>query len=127
MAIQLLDKFKYLADEIVQIIINYTNIVVYRHGKYMNRLNKSDNRKKLVNSIPRPIFTDIYKVVLWLSDKNYNGYFLNYDTSESLLTVNVRYVYREKDGFDKYYKIRSNTTYLFCSNNKWCKVVDYLI
>ena len=127
MAIQLSDKFKYLADEIVQIIINYTNIVVYRHGKYMNRLNKSDNRKKLVNSIPRPIFTDRYKVVLWLPDKNYNGYFLNYDTSESLLTVNVRYVYREKDGFDKYYKIRSNTTYLFCSNNKWCKVVDYLI
>jgi hypothetical protein len=127
MAIQLLDKFKYLPDEIVQIIINYTNIVVYRHGKYMNRLNKSDNRNYLVSNIPRPIFTDIYKVVLWLPDKNYNGYFLNYDTSESLLTVNVRYVYREKDGFDKYYKIRSNTTYLFCCNNKWCKVVDYLI
>jgi hypothetical protein len=127
MAIQLLDKFKYLPDEIIQIIINYTNIVVYRHGKYMNRLNKSDNRKKLVNSIPRPIFTDRYKVVLWLPDKNYNGYFLNYDTSENLLTVNVKFVYREKDGFDKYYKIRSSTTYLFCSNNKWCKIVDYLI
>jgi hypothetical protein len=127
MGIQLLDKFKYLPDEILQIIINYTNIVVYRNGKYINRLNKNDNRIYLVNNIPRPIFIDRYKILLRIIDKNCKGYFLNYDTSDNLLTVNVKFVYREKDGFDKYYTVKSNTTYLFCSNNKWCKIVDYLI
>jgi hypothetical protein len=127
MEIMLLDKFKYLPDEIVQIIINYTNIVVYRNGKYINRLNKNDNRKYLVSNIPRPILIDRYKILLRLKDKNCKGYFLNYDTTDNLLTVNVRFVYREMDGFDKYYIIKSNITYLFDANNKWRKIVDYLI
>lgn len=127
MKIQLLDKFGYLPEELVQIIINYTNVVVYRHGKYINRINENDNRYNLVNSIPRPILIETHKVLLRLTDNNCKGYFLNYDTYENLHTVNIRFVYREKDGFDKYYKIKSNVTYLFGANNKWRKIVDYLI
>jgi hypothetical protein len=127
MEIQLLEKFVSLPDELVQIIINYTNVIVYRHGKYINRLNESDNRYNLVNSIPRPIFFEPYRILLRLTDVNYKGYFLNYDISKNLFTVNVRFVYRRKDGFEKYYEIKSNTTYLFDANNKWHKIVDYLI
>lgn len=127
MEIQLLDKFSYLPNELVHIIINYTDVIVYRHGKFLNRLNKSDNKYHLVNSIPRPIFTERYKILIRLEDTNYKGYFLNYDTSNNLLTLNVKFVYREKDGFDKYYNIKSNTTYLFDTNNKWRKIVDYLL
>lgn len=126
MEFELLDKFNNLPDELIHIIINYTNVVVYRHGKYINRLNKHDNRYNLVNSIPQPILTDRYKVLLRLEDTNCKGYFLNYDTSDNFLTVNVKFLYRERDGFDKYYNIKSNTTYLFDANNKWRKIVDYL-
>lgn len=127
MEIKLLDKFRFLPDELIHIIINYTNVVIYRHGKYINRLNKHDNRYHLVNSIPQPLLTDRYKVLLRLEDTNCKGYFLNYDTSDNFLTVNVKFLYREKDGFDKYYNIKSNTTYLFDSSNKWRKIVDYLM
>lgn len=127
MKIQLLEKFRYLPDELIHKIINYTDVIVYRHGKYINRLNKGDNKYHLVNSIPRPIFTDRYRVLLLLTDRNYKGYFLNYDISENLLTVNVKFVYRMQDGFDKYYEYKSNTTYLFDSSNKWRKIVDYII
>jgi hypothetical protein len=127
MEIKLLDKFRSLPDELLHIIINYTNVVVYRHGKYINRLNKRDNRYNLVNNIPIPILTDRYKVLLRLEDTNCKGYFLNYDTSENLLTVNVKFFYIEKDGFDKYYEIKRNSTYLFDTTNKWRKIVDYLM
>lgn len=127
MAIQLLDKFKNLPNELIQIIINYTNVVVYRYGKFINRINKNDNRYNLINNIQQPIFTESYGVLLRLTDTDYKGYFLNYHIDESLLTVNVRFVYRRIDGFDKYYDIKSNTTYLFDANNKWRKIVDYLL
>jgi len=127
MEIQLSDKFRYLPDELISTIVNYTDVIVYRRGKYINRLNKDDNRYHLVNRIPQPLFTNRYRVLLRLEDTNYKGYFLNYDTSENLITLNVKFVYRMQDGFDKYYEYKSNTTYLFDSSNKWRKIVDYLM
>jgi len=127
MEIQLLEKFRYLPDELISTIVNYTDVIVYRRGKYINRLNKDDNRYHLVNSIPQPLLIDRYKVLLRLTDMNCKGYFLNYDISENLLTLNVKFVYRMQDGFDKYYEYKSNTTYLFDSSNKWRKIVDYIM
>jgi len=51
MNIQLLEKFKYLPDVLIQKIINYTDIVSYRHGKYINRINKNDNRYNLLKKL----------------------------------------------------------------------------
>lgn len=127
MDIKLLDKFRFLPDELIHIIINYTGLIVYRHGKYINRLNKRDKRYNLVNNIPIPILTDRYKILLRLENTNHKGYFITYDTCDNLITVNIKFFYIEKDGFEKYYDIKKNTTYLFDSSNKWRKIVDYLI
>ena len=127
MEMKLLDKFRFLPDELIHIIINYTDVVVYRHGKYINRLNKNDKRYNLVNNIPLPILTDRYKILLRLENTNCKGYFITYDKCENLVTVNIKFFYIQKDGFDKYYDIKKNTTYLFDSSNKWRKIVDYLL
>ena len=127
MEIQLLEKFKYLPDELISKIINYTDAVIYRHGKYINRLNKRDKRYNLVNNIPIPILTDRYKILLRLENTNCKGYFITYYKCENLVTVNIKFFYIQKDGFDKYYDIKKNTTYLFDSSNKWRKIVDYLL
>lgn len=37
---ELIEKFKYLPDEIIHTIINYTDVIVNRHGKYINRIKK---------------------------------------------------------------------------------------
>jgi hypothetical protein len=37
---ELIEKFKNLPDELIHMIINYTDVVVYRHGKYINRIKK---------------------------------------------------------------------------------------
>lgn len=124
---ELIDKFKDLPDELIHIIINYTDVIVNRHGKYINRINKYDERYNLVYSIPRPIKIGPHKVLLRLTDVDYKGYFLSYDTSEKLTKVNIRFFSREIDGFDKYYEIKSNFTYLFDANNKWTKIIHYLM
>lgn len=124
---ELIEKFKYLPDELIHIIINYTDVLVYRKGKYINRINKHDKRYNLVNRIPRPIKIGLYKVLLRLADIDYKGYFITYDMSDKLTKVNIRFFSREIDGFDKYYEIKSNFTYLFDANNKWTKIIHYLM
>lgn len=124
---ELINKFKYLPDELIHIIINYTDVIVYRHGKYINRLNKDDKRYNLINSVPRPIKIGSYKVLLRLTDIDYKGYFLSYDMSDKLTKVNIRFFSREIDGFDKYYEIKSNFTYLFDANNNWRKIIQYIM
>ena len=37
---ELIENFRNLPDEIIHIIINYTDVIVYRYGKYINRLKK---------------------------------------------------------------------------------------
>lgn len=125
MTYNLIERFKYLPDEIIHIIINYTNVVVYRHGKFINRLSKNDERYNLVNNIPRPIFSGHYKVLLRLTDIDYKGYFIIYDFSEKISKVNIRFFSREYDGFDKYYEIKSNCNYVINDYNKWYKILHY--
>lgn len=125
----LIDKFKCLPDEIIHSIINYTDVVVYRHGKFINRLNKEDKRYKLVNKISRPIKIGLHKVLIRLTDVNENkkGYFIEYYTSYDLIKVNIRFFYKEKDGFDTYYDIKSDDTYIFDANNRLSKIIHYLM
>jgi hypothetical protein len=119
----LIEKFKDLPDELIIIIINYTNVVVYRNGKYIDRLKKNYERDVLLKRIPRPIYiVDEHKALLRLMNFDLIGYFIKYDTRSNYNTVNVRLFYRENDGIDKYFDIKSNNTYLFDANNTWTKI-----
>ena len=55
MDFKLIDKFKTLHDEIIHIIINYTGVITYRNGKFMNQLKKDDSRFVLLQKIRIPI------------------------------------------------------------------------
>ena len=114
---KLLDKFSSLPDELIQKIINYTDIVSYRHGKYINRINKNDNRYNLLKKITRPIFIGRNKILLRLINYDMVGYFIEYEFKNDIIVLNVRVFYRELDGYDKYFTIKSNETYIFDINN----------
>lgn len=124
---ELIEKFKNLPDDIINIIINYTDVVVYRHGKYINRIKKKDCRYILLKNIPRPIFVGGYKILLRLMNYNLIGYFIEYNTQKNLIEMNIRFFHREIDGFDKYFDIKSNETYIFDINNRWSKIINYLM
>jgi len=126
MDIKLIDKFKNLHDEIIHIIINYTGVITYRNGKFMNRLKKDDSRFILLKKIPIPILIGNKQLLLQLINNRMSGYFIKYTIENSFITVNVRFFHIEKDGFEKYFDIKSNDTYIFNINNNWTKLVNYL-
>lgn len=119
---ELIEKFKELPDELIHIIINYTDVIVYRHGKYINRIKKNDYRYNLLSRVPRPIYIGIHRVKIRLMSSNLIGYFIEYNI-QKLSEMNVRFFHREIDGFDKYFDIKSNETYIFDMNNKWSKII----
>jgi hypothetical protein len=120
---KLIDKFKFLPEVFIHIIINYTDVIVYRNGKYINRIKKNDYRYNLIRNVPRPIYIGLNRVKIRLISSNSIGYFIEYNI-QNLSEMNVRFFHREIDGFDKYFDIKSNETYIFDMNNKWSKIIQ---
>jgi hypothetical protein len=59
-----------LPKELINIIINYTDVVVYRYGKYIDRINKNDSRYKIIQKRNLPI---------WFSNNKWLFYFKLFD------------------------------------------------
>lgn len=127
MQIELIDKFKFLPDELIHNIINYTDVVVYRHGKYINRLNKKDERYKILMSISPPMKIGSYRFLLRLVNKkeeNKPGYFIEYIVG-FYIKINIKFVTFEKDGFDRYLEAKSFAQYIFDANSNWSQIIYY--
>ena len=56
--------FSKLPIEIINMIINYTDVIVFRHGKYINRIKKDDVRYDIIRrrKIPMLLTNNIQKV-----------------------------------------------------------------
>jgi hypothetical protein len=120
---ELIEEFRYIPHKIIRNIISYTDVIAYRNGKYIDRLKKNYERDVLLKRIPRPIYiVDEHKALLRLMNCDLIGYFIKYDTRSNYNTLNVRLFYRENDGIDRYFDIKSNNTYLFDANNTWTKI-----
>jgi hypothetical protein len=117
MDIKILDKFSNLPDVLIHKIINYSDVLTYRNGKYINRINKNDKRYNLLKKITRPIFIGNNKVLLRLINYDMIGYFIEYEFKNDSIILNVKVFCREIDGYDKYFNIKSNEIYLFDINN----------
>jgi hypothetical protein len=123
----LLDKLKFLPDVLIHKIINYTNVISYRHGKYIDKISKDDKRYKLLRKIPRPIKVGPGKVLLKLIDYSLyepHGYFIEY-IYDDYIKATIKFVIRTVDGFDKNYITKSNIKIIHDINNNWSKIIDY--
>jgi hypothetical protein len=124
MSVELIENFKYLPHEIIHKIINYTDVVVYRHGKYINRISKDDNRYKLLDKIPKPIRINPNRFLIKLLNKNREGYFLEYVIS-MYIKLNIKFVSYEVDGFDRYLETKYYFSMIYDINNKWSETIYY--
>jgi hypothetical protein len=127
MDFKLIDKYKNLSDELIQHIINYTDVIVYRHGKYINRLNKNDKKYEKIQSIPIPIKINSNRFFLRLvntSLSNKPGYFLEYIIG-FYIKINIKFITYEVDGFDRYIEAKSFSQYIFDINDNWSQIKDY--
>ena len=128
MRIELIDKFKNLPDELIHKIINYTDVIVYRHGKYINRINKADKRCIMLTNIPKPMRVGTNRILIKLVNTNNiyrEGYILEYTIGYIYIKINIKFVNYDYDGFDRYISIKSCYQYIFDVNSNWCKLIDY--
>ena len=121
----LIEKFKSLPIELIALIISYDNKLVYRDGIFISRFSKFDYRYDLLSKIPKPIYICKIGVLIRLMNCNRFGYFLKYNFYKDYLILGVRSFYRDVDGFDSYYDIITNNTYIFDKNSKWSKIINY--
>jgi hypothetical protein len=115
--------FANLPIDIINTIINYTNVVVYRFGKYINRIAYDDKRKTLIMQIPKPIYMTTYIVRLQLiriEDEWLYGYILTYSCNNEI-TLSVGYSIYNKNAM----RLMSCTQYIFDKNSKWSKLVMF--
>jgi hypothetical protein len=122
-------KFKELPNELINIILNYTNIVTFRHGKYIDRLSIDDERCKLLNQIPKPIKISQNVYNLFLIDKdNLRGIVLQYRLNKNFFNykilecnyINITFVNNKEQ-----YNVKKHTSYCFDINNKWYRTIKY--
>ena len=123
----LIDKFKFLPNVLINKIINYTNVITYRDGKYIDKISKNDERYKLLEKISRPIKVGNKKVLLKLMNySNYepHGYFIEY-IFEDYIKITIKFVVRTIDGFDRTFVEKSNVKVINDINNNLSKIVNY--
>ena len=104
------NNFSLLPDVLIQKIINYTGVIAYRNGKYITRIPLNDYRYFVLKKIPKPIIIKPNRVLLKLLDGTIDttpGYFIEYFFTLNSIKINVKYVYVERDGFDRYISTKS--------------------
>lgn len=119
--------FSKLPDVLIQIIINYTDIVVYRHGKYLNRVPKDDKRYDIIKKRHLPI---------WISKNRWIFMFRFYNNIDkrafSMVHIynpsnNHHYLIKKEfiKNDDDTIRVENQTDYIFDSQGECRKLVNY--
>ena len=127
MAQLLIDNFKFLPDVLINKIINYTDVVTFRNGKYIDRIPKNDKRYKLLKTVPIPIKVGNKKVLLKLINYSIyepHGYFIEY-IFDNYIKIIIKFMVRTIDGFDRLFVEKSNLKLIYDVNNNWSKIFNY--
>jgi hypothetical protein len=94
--------FSYLPEELIVRIIGYNESIVFRNGKYINRLDKKDVRYKIIKSIPKPIYFSSNRFIIWFTYYNreriYHGYSMYYEYTENKMYIKKMQYSRSKYG-----------------------------
>lgn len=119
--------FSKLPDELIQIIINYTGIVVFRHGKYLDRISKDDYRYNIINRRRLPI---------WFGQTRWTFYFKFYDNIDKRAIAmehehdkNNNHHYLTQRECIKYddgsISTKTQARYIFDLNGECRKIINY--
>ena len=101
-----------LPDVLIQKIINYTNVISYRNGVYINRIKPTDHRYEILKKITKPVYIG-ERVLLKLMNSDLSGYFIEYSLENGRRKMNLRFFYKIYDGNESYYHYKYNEAYIF--------------
>lgn len=118
-----------LPIEIINKIINYTNIVVYRYGKYMDRINKNDDRYNIIKKRRLPILFGKNKWIFCFTTlydgKNNRGFTMEHYKNP---LNNLHYLCKKE--FIKHdlgtFEIKNTTNYVFDKEGNCRQIINYI-
>ena len=118
-----------LPIELVNKIINYTDIVAFRNGKYIDRIPKSDERYKKLEKIPKPMKIGPHKIIFNLINYSLNkpvGYLIEYFYTDCI-KITSKFAKIIIDGSYRIYIEKSCVKYTYSVNGGWSAIVDYFM
>jgi len=111
-------KFVGLSEDILYLILEFSDILRFRNGKYITRINNNDKRYKIMYKIRQPIFyTKYYFKKIFYYEDNLSGFIFQY-----YYDVNTNSLY-----IDKTYFIKKSVTneFMLFNYNKNKHPVNY--
>ena len=119
--------FSILPNEIIHKILDYSNIVVYRYGKYMNRFDKLDSRYNMISNIPKPIWLGHHRymikpVIKNLIETKYLLYINIYNTNNNHSYLTTKTVIKYDDGC---LETIDQKHYIFDLQGKYSQIINY--
>ena len=109
--------FSFLPNDLVNKIIEYTGKLTFRFGKYMNKIEDSDKRYKILEKIKKPLMVAKYIYNIYLIDDSQSGYILQYCIRNTSLNFDHLFVNFIKNGYHTSYDVYKFT-------NNWNIVID---
>ena len=116
-----------LPIELVNKIINYTDIVTFRNGKYINRIPKSDERYKQLEKIPKPMRIGPHKIIFNLINYSCDkpvGYLIEYFYTD-YIKITLKFAKIIINGSHRIYIEKPCVKYTYNVNGEWSTIVDY--
>ena len=121
-----------LPIELINKIINYTDVVAFRTGKYIDRIPKTDARYTMLRNMKRPIKDGKNKLILKLlryDNCETYGYIIEYIFNNNCVKSNISYVNRfcDYDCYEVGFKVKSKLRLIYDANGYWHKRVNYIM
>jgi len=129
--------FAKLPKVIINKILEYSRVVNYRNGKYIDSISHDDIRYKTIEKVSRPIrVIESNKCILHLINRkmvdwygyNLTYYFINYADKDGNKYINylvtIQSIRRVNDGYDKYYKYGRRNIYSYDTSENVYKTVE---
>ncbi len=121
--------FSKLPSDLINMILDYTGIVIYRYGKYMNRLDKNDYRYNIIKKIRKPIWIGnskyMIKYIIWDSvETKYLLYINTYNTGNYYSYLTRKTVIKHDDGT---LETIDQKQYIFDLEGKYSQLTNYVI
>jgi len=114
-----MELFAKLPDVLIHYIINYTNVITFRNGKYIDKINMNDERYNIISKITRPINIQNRMIYLYMINVDTKiGYILKYTMNNKIILLDIGTVNDIEQGY--LYKLKTQHKYIYSNNNnKW--------
>lgn len=119
-------KFVSLSEDVIYLILEFSDKIRYRNGKYISRIENYDDRYNILKQIRQPIFyTKYYFEIIFYYEDKVSGFIFQY-----YYNVNTNTLYIDKTYFIKKYITNEFMLYNYNKNkypDNYTPSINYIL